>query len=396
MSEKILLVDDEPNVLQACERLLHDKFVMETAVGGAAAVTAIKTKGPYAVVMSDLRMPQMDGLELLAIVKKQAPDTVRIMLTGYADVQTALLAINEGNIFRFLTKPCGKQTLVKALTAGLAQYQLVTSEKEILEKTLAGSIGVLSDVLSVASPAAFSRALRLRRYLSHISTRMQLANRWKFELAALLSQLGCVTIPPETIDAVYAGQPLPPKEQKLYDSHPQIAFDLLKNIPRLANIAAMIAHQNDADGMTGNISDRDFTETRLGAQLLAAAMEFDARIVRGASRSEAASLVGRHHTDLDPRVMVALIEVEPEARDKIVQRRKLEEIAPGTVAAEDVRTETGTLIIAKHQEVTSAAILKLKNYCERGAIAGDLAVSVPAPPAPDKAEKETEDEAVIK
>ena len=134
MPEKILLVDDEPNVLRASERLLHNRFETDAAVGGIEALTAIRTKGPYAVVLSDMRMPQMDGLELLTRVKHLAPDTIRIMLTGYADVKTALTAVNEGNIFRFLTKPCDKQTLIAALTAGLTQYRLVTSEKDLLEK----------------------------------------------------------------------------------------------------------------------------------------------------------------------------------------------------------------------------------------------------------------------
>src|SRR5579864_2678213 len=137
MAEKILLVDDEPNVLRACERLLHNRFEMDAAVGGAEALAAIKTKGPYAVILSDMRMPQMNGAELLTRVKGLSPDTIRIMLTGYADVQTALTAVNEGNIFRLLTKPCDKQTLVNALTAGLTQYRLVTTEKDLLEKTLA-------------------------------------------------------------------------------------------------------------------------------------------------------------------------------------------------------------------------------------------------------------------
>jgi len=379
MSEKILLVDDEPNVLRACERLLHDKFTTDAAVGGAEALTAIQSQGPYAVVLSDMRMPQMDGLQLLTKVKNLAPDTIRIMLTGYADVQTALSAVNEGNIFRFLTKPCSKQTLVSALTAGLTQYRLVTSEKDVLEKTLAGSLTVLTEVLSMASPAAFSRALRLRRYMGHIATKLSLANRWKFELAAMLSQLGCVTMAPETIEAVYAGQQLPPKEQALYNTHPRIAWDLLKNIPRMESVARMIAHQNQPATLEGDINDREIAEMRLGAELLNVTLAFDTRVRRGSSRTEAASAVGRQHSDLDPGVMMALVEVEPDAREKKVRTCRIEEISPGMVIDQDVRTEAGLLIIASNQEVTPSVILKLKNYYEKGAIIGDILVSTQAP-----------------
>ena len=377
MPEKILLVDDEPNVLRACERLLHNRFEMEAAVGGVAALANIKTRGPYAVVLSDMRMPEMDGIELLTRVKNLAPDTIRIMLTGYADVKTALTAVNEGNIFRFLTKPCDKHTLVTALTAGLTQYRLVTSEKDLLEKTLAGSLTVLTEVLSMASPAAFSRAMRLRHYMGHIVTKLSLANRWRFELAAMLSQLGCVTMAPETIDAVYAGKPLSPKEQALYDTHPKIAWDLLKNIPRMESVAWMVAHQNQPDTVDGDISNPELVERQLGAQLLAVTLAFDTRVRQGSSRTEAAYALGRKYSNLDSRVMLALVEVEPEDREKKVRTCRIEEIAPGMVIDQDMRTEAGLLIIARNQEVTPSVILKLKNYYQMGVIIGDIRVSMP-------------------
>jgi len=377
MAEKILLVDDEPNVLRACERLLHNRFEMDAAVGGAEALAAIKAKGPYAVVLSDMRMPQMDGIELLTKVKNLAPDTIRIMLTGYADVKTALTAVNEGNIFRLLTKPCDKQTLVNALTAGLTQYRLVTTEKDLLEKTLAGGLTVLTEVLCMASPAAFSRAMRLRRYIGHIVTKLSLANRWKFELAAMLSQLGCVTMAPETIDAVYAGKPLSSKEQALYDTHPSIAWDLLKNIPRMESVAWMISHQNEPDTVDGDISDPELAERRLGAQLLAVTVAFDTRVRQGNSRTEAACALGRRYKDLDSRVAMALVEVEAEDRDRNVRTCRIEEIAPGMVIDKDVRTEAGLLIIARNQEVTPSVILRLKNYHQMGVIVGDIVVSTP-------------------
>lgn len=381
MSEKILLVDDEPNVVLGYQRLLHNQFQTDTAVGGGGGVIALQTKGPYAVVLSDMRMPEMDGIQFLTKVKNLAPDTVRIMLTGYADVQTALSAVNEGNIFRFLTKPCSKEVLATALADGLAQYRLVTSEKELLEKTLTGSLTVLTEVLSMASPAAFSRATRLRRYMAHIATRLSLPNRWKFEIAAMLSQLGCVTMAPETIDAVYAGQQLSAKEQALYDSHPSITRDLLKSIPRMDSVAWMIAHQNQPVAVEGDISDREMADMRLGAELLRLTLEFDSLVRRGSSRTEAAHRVAREHKGLDSRITMALVEVEPEAHEKESRTCRIEEIAPGMVIDQDLRTDTGLLIIARNQEVTPSLILKLKNYYEKGVISGDIVVSVSGTPA---------------
>jgi DNA-binding NtrC family response regulator len=124
MSEKILLVDDEPSVLEGYQRLLRQEFQLETAVGGEEALDKLTVSGPYAVLVADMRMPGMDGAQLLAKVMVKFPATIRIMLTGNLDIQTAVRAINEGSIYRFLTKPCEKETLISTLQAALVQYRL--------------------------------------------------------------------------------------------------------------------------------------------------------------------------------------------------------------------------------------------------------------------------------
>jgi len=152
MSEKILLVDDDANILDGYRRSLSREFLMETAMGGPQALKLVTGNGPYAVVVSDMRMPGMDGIQLLSRIKAHSPDTVRIILTGNADMDVAVHAINEGNIFRFLNKPCDKEQMAKTLTAALLQYRLVTAERHLLEQTLSGTIQVLTDVLSLVIP----------------------------------------------------------------------------------------------------------------------------------------------------------------------------------------------------------------------------------------------------
>jgi DNA-binding NtrC family response regulator len=196
MAEKILLVDDDPLILEGHKRSLSREFLLETALGPVQALKLVTDNGPYALVVSDMRMPEMDGIHFLTQVKSVSPDTVRVMLTGYADIETAMSAINEGNIFRFLTKPCSREIMARTLTAGLVQYRLITAEKQLLEQTLSSSIQVLTEVLSLVNPAAFSRAERARRYIHHIVTVMNLGNPWQYEVAAMMSQLGCVTLPP--------------------------------------------------------------------------------------------------------------------------------------------------------------------------------------------------------
>jgi DNA-binding NtrC family response regulator len=108
MAEKILLVDDEPNVLDGYRRTLGREFALETSVGAQDALALIAKNGAYAVVVSDMRMPGMDGIQLLSRIKAVSPDTIRVMLTGHADMDTAVNAINEGSIFRLSIGNGGK------------------------------------------------------------------------------------------------------------------------------------------------------------------------------------------------------------------------------------------------------------------------------------------------
>ncbi len=387
MNEKILLVDDEPAILQGYTRILHNQFAFETAVGGAGALIMLAERGPYAVVVSDMRMPEMNGVELLARIKSLYPDIIRVMLTGNADLNTAMDAVNEGSIFRFLTKPCTKDTLARALTAALMQYRLVTAEKELLEQTLSGSIHVLTEVLSLVNPAAFGRAVRIRGYMAHVAKSLGLGGLWRFEIAAMMSQLGCVTLDPETIDAVYAGRTLSPGERARYEAHPQVAHDLVAHIPRMEPIAWMIAHQNRPAAVDTDLLNRDMADMRLGAEILRVVLTFDELVRTGNSRTEAANKVARQNRDLDPRIFHALVELQPESDKREVRSCSTEDLSIGMILEQDVRTSGGLLLVAKGQEITFPLILKLKNFHEKGAAPDTVTVSVATCSNADKAQK---------
>ena len=174
MLTRILCVDDEPNILLAMERQLRKQFEIHTEVGPVLGLQAIAEKGPFVVVVSDLRMPVMDGIEFLTRVRAVSPNTVRVMLSGQADMDAAVAAVNQGNIFQFLTKPCPVDTLTRALNSAVEQHRLITAERELLEQTLRGSIAVLSEILSLVNPLAFGRAQRIRRYLVHTAAKLDL------------------------------------------------------------------------------------------------------------------------------------------------------------------------------------------------------------------------------
>ena len=374
MAEKILLVDDDSNVLDGYRRSLNKEFQMETAESGAQALAMATDNGPYAVVISDMRMPGMDGIQLLSHIKAVAPDTIRVMLTGNADMDTAINAINEGSIFRFLNKPCSREIMARTITAALVQYRLVTAEKQLLEQTLSGALQVLTQVLSLVNPAAFGRAERARRYIRHIVSSMKLGNPWQYEVAAMLSQLGCVTLAPETIEAVYRGEKLSPDEQKQYDAHPSVAYTLLSKIPRLEPIAWMIEQQNRREPAA---DDSKVPDMRLGAEILRLVLAYEQLIHNGASRNEAAHTLALQNKNFSPAFFQTLVTLDPNAEEGETRKCQVEDLAPGMLIQEEIHTLAGTLVVSKGQEVTPAVILKLKNLLARGAISDNVSASTP-------------------
>jgi len=377
MTEKILLVDDDKNILDGYRRSLSRDFLLETALGGQEALKLATDNGPYAVVVSDMRMPGMDGIQLLSKIKALSPDTIRVMLTGNAEIETATNAINEGNIFRFLNKPCSREAMAKTLTAALVQHRLVTAEKQLLEQTLSGSIQVLTEVLSLVNPAAFSRAERARRYVHHVVTAMKLGNPWQYEVAAMMSQLGCVTLPPETIDAVYRGEKLPADEQAQYDAHPHVAYDLLSKIPRLEPIAWMIKHQN-LPLPEPKLGESQASDIRRGAEILRLTLAYENLIHKGTSRTEAVYTLSHQNNHAGSDFFNALVTLDPNAEEGEVRKCRIEDLVPGMIVQQEVRTPDRTLLVSKGQEVTPPLVLKLKNFHAKRAIAGDVAVSLPA------------------
>ena len=363
MSDKILFVDDDSNLLASFQRQLRNRFTVEISPDGQHGLESITRQGPYAAIVSDFRMPGMDGVQFLSRAREVAPDSVRMLLTGYADMQTAIEAVNQGNIFRLLTKPCPPDTLTKALTAGIKQYRLVTAERELLEKTLSGSIKVLSEVLSLVNPEAFGRAARITRYVRQIASQMCLSEVWQFETAAMLSQIGWIILQEETLKKIYRGSSLTGKEEQVFKMHPLIASSLIAKIPRMEKIAEIITYQEKRfDGSGIPIDSRRGHQIPLGGRILKVILDFDALQVAGDSKEKALDQLKQRSGWYDPGVLAALeavivLEAKYQVRNVAVQ-----ELKENMILAEDVRTLKGLLLISKGQEVSRPLLERLNKF----------------------------------
>ncbi len=351
---RILLVDDEPNVVQAMSRNLHGHYDVVTATSadeGLAHVGQRQAAQGFAVVVSDLRMPHMDGIAFLKQLRATCPDTVRVLLTGEADLNASIAAVNEGNVFRFLCKPCPPEVLIASLDDAVAQHRLVTAEKELLEQTLQGSIKVLIDILALTHPWAFGTATRLRRYVSQVAEKLGISQRWHVEVAAMLSQLGTITLPDETVTKLRTGRALDKHETMMVERLPEVTRLLLVNIPRLEPVIEILAEQDRPDEL----------RSRCG-RLLATAVAFDALESQGLPRREALLRLARKAGPADREIADTFADLYQKLHGQDdVREIPISQVVEGMVFVHDVFTHAGTLLVTRGYGVTASFMRRLEN-----------------------------------
>ncbi|MGE4553339.1 MAG: HD domain-containing phosphohydrolase, partial [Desulfovibrionaceae bacterium] len=307
MNRRVLFVDDDEKILSSFRRILADTFELETALGPKEALNLAAGRRTFAAVVSDLRMPDMDGVALLEKIRQTRPDTVRVMLTGYADLDAAMNAVNRGQVFRFLSKPCDPDTLRATVEAAVEQHRLITAERVLLERTLKGCVEVMSETLSLVNPAAFARSTRVQRFVRVICQQFNPPGQWGFEIAAMLSQLGAVMLSEEAAAKVAKGQKLTEEERQLSEMVPEIGRGLLARIPRLGGVAKMIAYQaKNFDGTGIPRDDVEGEDIPLGARLLRLALDFDSEVARRKSWGAAFLELEKVSERYDPQLLYYL------------------------------------------------------------------------------------------
>lgn len=364
---RILCVDDEPNVLSAMVRNLASDFEVDVANSGEEGLQAIRFRGPFAVIMSDMRMPGMDGATFLAHAKAQAPQSVRVLLTGQADLASSIAAINEGAIFRYLCKPCPHEQLVATLNEAVGHYRLQQAEKELLETTVSAAVNTLAEVLAMVAPWAFQRATFVQNCVRHALKRLEWPDSWMYQLAAALSQIGYVGIPTEVVQADAAQRALDPEQRAMLDGHPEVAHRLVHNIPRLETVARIILFQKREAGPD------EAVEVIRGSQLLRAALALE----RHATRDKGQELPAHVLAKLNPPIPEYIINALADLRATMSGKRaaRVAELVPGWVVEEDVRTTNGLMVLTRGHELTATAIAALQRLLAVHAIMEPIRVS---------------------
>jgi response regulator RpfG family c-di-GMP phosphodiesterase len=356
----VLCVDDEARVLDGLALTLRKDYRVHLALGGEEGLQKLKELRGVAVVVSDMRMPGMDGAAFLKRVMRAYPETSRILLTGEPGRDAAVSAINEGQIFRFLTKPCAPEQLQKAIEAGVDQFRLCNAERSVLQETLVGCIQVLVDVLAIANPVAFGRASRLKRSAMALANELGATGFWQLEAAAMLSQLGFLSLPVELVEKLYYGERLTPEERVLAEGVPLVANRLLEHVPRLDPVLQILSAINASDEALRMLGDGTIG---MGARVLALALDYDTLITQGHHADVAMQTVRGRVSRYGESLLETfgkLVSAAPGTDETRVVPLRL--VQPGMTIMQDIRTHLGTLLVPRGFEITGPFLERLHNF----------------------------------
>ena len=412
----VLCVDDEPNILSALSRLFRsDGFRVRTAESGQAGLALLEAES-FDLVISDMRMPVMDGATFLAHVRQRWPDTVRLLLTGHADVTSIMHAVNHGEIYRYITKPWDDQNLLMTARQGI-EHKLLLHEKERLElltarqndelKVLNASLEAKVELRTtelkdaneklktsfVTSIKVFSTLLEMRggnlaghsRRVADLSRRiaqfMQLDNKaiQEISIASMLHEIGKVGFPDDLLNTAVSA--MKPAQLDAYRKHAAQAEILLLPLSELKVPAEIISAQFERFDGTGFPKNLSKTDIPIGARILTLASDFDNLQIgtltpRQLTQEEARIIIvhgsGQRY---DPAVVAAFVELvggpaRSEAKKATVQEVTLSsrDLQAGMVLSRDLISPSGMLMLSAGHVLEASIVSRICGFEKSGGL----------------------------
>ena len=366
---RILCVDDEQDLLDGLRLNLRKQFKVTTATSGAEGLEVFDAScgdedGPFDAVISDMRMPNMNGAAFLTAIMERSPQTPRILLSGQADMESTIAAINDAKIFRFLTKPCEPALIQETVVEAMELARLRETERVLLDQTVRGAVTMLTEVLGLVSAAAYSRTSRIREVVDQVRDNLGLEPSWDLDVATLLSQVGCVVVPETDDDDGPSGR------------HPEIAANLLGNIPRLENVASIVRTQNDPAPLP-SAALADAPRDVVDAEILRVAVAFDTITASGTSTAKAISALQAGPTPPDPSLIDALAGVRPAAADMIEVSVEPQELVIGMELLEDLHTTSGAKLAGAGTVLTAVLIERVSSFAKTAGVEGPISALAP-------------------
>lgn len=372
---KILLVDDEPNVLDGYRRTLRKQFQISTALSGAEGLNKLEEEGPFVAVVSDMQMPEMNGVEFLQSVKKKHPRVIRLMLTGNADQETAISAINDGDVFRFLNKPCSSEDMSVALNEAVDKHRASVIEKRLLQETLNGAIKGLLDILSITNPEVFGQTTHIVKRAKECAEKLGWEVSWELETSARLCLVGLVTVPHETNLKVIHRKPLTEEERRQFRGFPETGARLVENIPRMDRVAENIRYL-----LYENLEPTEvgLCEPKIPpiARLLRPIVDFQGFLKADFEQDEAIEILKSKRDLYDQDILKALFETLEQQDERRKVLVNIGALGTNMYLARELVADTGVVLVSKNQHISESLANRLFNFYQSGMIAEQVYVFI--------------------
>lgn len=362
LNRNIMLVDDEQAVLDGIARRLGADYQLTLANAPLAALDILGKGEKFAVILTDMQMPGMDGLSFIRRAREVSPSSVFLMLTGNQDLPTATRALNEGQVFRYFTKPCASADLRAGLDAALRQYELLQAERELLQRTFVGSVNILCDIMGYAQPLLTIVNERMQRLIRSACENLGWQAHWEYMVAAKLALVGFVVIKPEAFAAFLSTTAVSEEDKALYLGALDTSARLLSKIPRLERIAALVHQMRVSEGalLTSGGFDGN-CDIENGGTLLGLAL---AHVIgtRKYGIDIAANLATEQlYASPDAKLIEIFRHVDKQSQVSRNQSKQLtlSELTPGMVLAEDINVKGGYMTLRAGDVLTDVAVANL-------------------------------------
>lgn len=356
MSPRVLFVDDDQMLLTSMQRCLGLKFDLETANSGPEALRKIEEQPPFSVVVSDMRMPVMDGVQFIERARERSRHSVFLMLTGNQDVQTAVRAVNEGQVFRFLNKPCDPSEITASVELAVRQHQLESGERELLNRTFVGAVGIFADVMETLNPELLGRAAQTEGIVDQLREKIGAPSRWEFKIASKLLLLG-VALQPAPSKATPTSKEGLARLARVCET----SAKMVEKIPRMELVSQVIRLVPETDADLETVEPRGAGDVaRLGAALLRVGNLVEGMSHVGLDAATAMIDVQKLLPEIYPPLLDAAKAVYPTDSEPLFVPVEVDDLSAGMVLHEDLLGASGASLLRAGRRLSETHIAKLK------------------------------------
>ena len=371
----ILVVDDTPDNIRILGNILRPQYEVKAAHSGEKALQVANVDPKPDMIWLDIMMPDMDDYEVCRQLKTnpKTADIPVIFITAKGQVADERLGFELGAV-DYITKPISPPLVLARVATHLELAEKRHKLEELLKKTLIGIISVLTDLLAISNPTAFARASRLRRFMREITEYLNVANAWQYDAAAMLSQIGCISMSPETLLRLFAGAEVSSDDRRQYREQFVRSAKIVNEIPHLHNVAQMLERLAQEYGAPVSIpSIEGLDVVTLGVNLLNTALYFDDHMQKGRVVHEADQIP----IDIGALTDKTLEALTPQAIGQQKESRSIafRELQLGMIVAADIYARNGLLVLPEGLEVTEIVLEHLQNFHARVGLVEPLMVA---------------------